>query len=365
MKKISSLSDLGLHSDISHSFFFKPINSTATASSSSTTGTLSSSVAAPRTTKITVVGVGNVGMAIAQTILTQDLCDTLSLLDANPDKLRGEMLDLQHAAAFLPRTNILSSSSSDYSVTAHSDLCIITAGARQLVGESRLNLVQRNVEMFRNIVPQLARWSPDALLLVVSNPVDVLTYVAWKLSGFPAARVIGSGTNLDSSRFRFLLADHLEVNAQDVQAYMVGEHGDSSVALWSSITVAGVPVLSSLEKNQIAYEEEALERIRKAVVESAYEVIRLKGYTSWAIGYSAASLARSLLRDQRSIHPVSLLARGFYGIPDDKEVFLSLPAQLGRGGVLGVTNVHLTEKEARCLQQSADTLWEIQQQLGI
>ncbi|KAJ6826337.1 L-lactate dehydrogenase [Iris pallida] len=362
MKKISSLSDLGLHSDVSHSFFFKPINSTTASSSSSTL--LLSSVAAPRTTKITVVGVGNVGMAIAQTILTQDLCDALSLLDANPDKLRGEMLDLQHAAAFLPRTKILSSSS-DYSITAHSDLCIVTAGARQLVGESRLNLVQRNVEMFKNIVPQLARWSPDALLLVVSNPVDVLTYVAWKLSGFPAARVIGSGTNLDSSRFRFLLADHLEVNAQDVQAYMVGEHGDSSVALWSSITVAGVPVLSSLEKNQIAYEEEALECIRKAVVESAYEVIRLKGYTSWAIGYSAASLARTLLRDQRSIHPVSLLARGFYGIPDDKEVFLSLPAQLGRSGVLGVTNVHLTEEEARCLQQSADTLWEIQQQLGL
>ncbi|ONK80603.1 uncharacterized protein A4U43_C01F19660 [Asparagus officinalis] len=279
------------------------------------------------------------------------------------DKLRGEMLDLQHAAAFLPGTRI--SSSVDYSVTAGSHLCIITAGARQIAGESRLDLVQRNVAMFKKIVPELAKQSPASTILVVSNPVDVLTYVTWKLSGFPAGRVIGSGTNLDSSRFRFLLADHLEVNAQDVQAHMVGEHGDSSVALWSSITVGGVPVLSSLKNSQIKYEEEALERIRKAVVGSAYEVIRLKGYTSWAIGYSVANLARTLLRDQRRIHPVSLLAKGFYGIPDDKEVFLSLPAQLGRKGIIGVANVELTEEESVHLRRSAETLWEIQRQLDL
>lgn len=166
-------------------------------------------------TKISVIGVGNVGMAIAQTILTQDLIDELALVDAKPDKLRGEMLDLQHAAAFLPRTKIVASI--DYSVTAGSDLCIVTAGARQNPGESRLNLLQRNLAMYRGIVPELVKYSPECILLIVSNPVDVLTYVAWKLSGFPANRVIGSGTNLDSSRFRFLIADHLDVNAQDVQ----------------------------------------------------------------------------------------------------------------------------------------------------
>jgi L-lactate dehydrogenase len=136
-------------------------------------------------------------------------------VDALPDKLRGEMLDLQHAAAFLPRTRLVSDT--DMSVTRGSDLAIVTAGARQIPGETRLNLLQRNVALFRKIVPPLAEHSPDALLLVVSNPVDVLTYVAWKLSGFPPSRVIGSGTNLDSSRFRFLLAEHLDVNAQDVQ----------------------------------------------------------------------------------------------------------------------------------------------------
>ncbi|KAI3409648.1 L-lactate dehydrogenase [Psidium guajava] len=350
MHKAPSASSLGPGGLDLTNAFFKPIQNTAPPSPTK------------RHTKIAVVGVGNVGMAIAQTILTQDLADELALIDAKPDKLRGEMLDLQHAAAFLPRTKI--SASVDYSVAAGSDLCIVTAGARQIAGESRLNLLQRNVALFRAIVPKLARYAPESTLLIVSNPVDVLTYVAWKLSGFPSNRVVGSGTNLDSSRFRFLIADHLDVNAQDVQAYIVGEHGDSSVALWSSISVGGVPVLSFLEKQQIAYEKETLEKIHKEVVDCAYEVISLKGYTSWAIGYSVASLARALLRDQRRIHPVSVLARGFFGI-EGGDVFLSLPAQLGRGGVLGVTNVHLTEEEAERLRESARTILEVQSQLDL
>lgn len=330
--------------------FFKPIHNAAPPSPTK------------RHTKISVIGAGNVGMAIAQTILTQDLVDELALVDAKPDKLRGEMLDLQHAAAFLPRTKI--HASPDYSITAGSDLCIVTAGARQIAGESRLNLIQRNLVLFKDIIPPLAKYSPDCILLIVSNPVDVLTYVAWKLSGFPVNRVIGSGTNLDSSRFRFLLADHLDVNAQDVQAYIIGEHGDSSVALWSSISVGGVPVLSILDRQQIAYEKETLENIRKEVVQGAYEVISLKGYTSWAIGYSVASLARTILRDQRRIHPVSVLAKNMYGI-DSGDVFLSLPAQLGRSGVLGVANVELTDWEAQQLRTSATAILEVQSQLGV
>ncbi|GFP88877.1 l-lactate dehydrogenase a [Phtheirospermum japonicum] len=203
MEKSPSCSSLGPGGlDLSKSFF-TPISGGAPPSSTS------------RPTKISVVGVGNVGMAIAQTILTQDLADELVLVDANEDKLRGEMLDLQHAAAFLPRTKI--KASLDYAATADSDLCIVTAGARQNPGESRLNLLQRNVALFKHIVPPLAKYSPECIIMVVSNPVDVLTYVAWRLSGFPPNRVIGSGTNLDSSRFRFLIADHLDVNAQDVQ----------------------------------------------------------------------------------------------------------------------------------------------------
>lgn len=198
----SSSADMGLGLDIGHAFF-RPIEKAAPPSPTK------------RHTKVSIVGAGNVGMAIAQTILTQDLVDELALVDAKPDKLRGEMLDLQHAAAFLPRTRIVASV--DYAVTAGSDLCIVTAGARQIDGESRLNLLQRNLALFSEIIPGLAQNSPGSILLIVSNPVDVLTYVAWKLSGFPSNRVIGSGTNLDSSRFRFLISDHLDINAQDVQ----------------------------------------------------------------------------------------------------------------------------------------------------
>lgn len=203
MHKTTSASSLGPGGLDLTQAFFKPIHGAAPPSSSN------------RHTKISVIGAGNVGMAIAQTILTQDLADELVLVDAIPDKLRGEMIDLQHAAAFLPRTKI--NASVDYAVTSNSDLCIVTAGARQIHGESRLNLLQRNVALFRKIIPPLAKYSPETILLIISNPVDVLTYVAWKLSGFPSNRVIGSGTNLDSSRFRFLIADHLDVNAQDVQ----------------------------------------------------------------------------------------------------------------------------------------------------
>ncbi|XP_047307247.1 L-lactate dehydrogenase B-like [Impatiens glandulifera] len=350
MHKSSSSSSLGPGGLDITSSFFRPIQQTAPPSPTK------------RNTKISVIGAGNVGMAIAQTILTQDLTDVLALVDTNANKLQGEMLDLQHAAAFLPRVKILSDT--NYSVTSGSDLCIVTAGARQNPGETRLNLMKRNVALFTNIIPPLAKHSPNSILLIVSNPVDPLTYVAWKLSGFPSNRVIGSGTNLDSSRFRFLLADHLDVNAQDVQAFIVGEHGDSSVALWSSISVGGVPVLNFLKRQQIAYEKETLENIHKEVIQSAYEVINLKGYTSWAIGYSVANLARTILRDQRRIHPVSVLAKGFYGISDG-EVFLSLPAQLGRSGVLGVTNVHLTDDEGRRLRESAAAIMEVQTQLGL
>ncbi|VAI54595.1 unnamed protein product [Triticum turgidum subsp. durum] len=311
MHKASSLSELGFDSGGASSGFFRPV-----ADGCPVTPT-SSAVPHRRLTKISVIGAGNVGMAIAQTILTQNLADEIALVDALPDKLRGEALDLQHAAAFLPRVRIVSGT--DAAVTKNSDLVIVTAGARQIPSETRLNLLQRNVALYRKI---------------------------------------GSGTNLDSSRFRFLIAEHLDVNAQDVQAYMVGEHGDSSVAIWSSISVGGMPAFKSLRDSHRNFDEAALEGIRRAVVGGAYEVIGLKGYTSWAIGYSVASLAASLLRDQRRVHPVSVLASGFHGISDGHEVFLSLPARLGRGGILGVAEMDLTEAEAAQLRRSAKTLWE-------
>jgi L-lactate dehydrogenase len=315
-------------------------------------------------TKVSVIGAGDVGMAIAQTILPQGLADEIALVDSDAGRVRGEMLDLQHAAAFLPRVRIVAGTDV-VALTRGSDLAIFTLPGARPVGHRGVELLRKNVAVLREVVPAVAEGSPDSLLLVVSNPVDVLAYAAWKLSGFPASRVIGSGTNLDSSRLRRLLADHLGVGAQDVHAYMVGEHGGDAVALWSSISVGGMPVLSYLQKTHASFDGEALEGIRRAVVGGAREVIGLKGYASWAIGYSVASLARSLLRDQRRVHPVSLLAKGF--IPgNDREVFLSLPARLGRGGVLGVAaELELTADEESTLRRSAETLWEHCQALGI
>eukprot|EP00244_Chara_vulgaris_P009313 TRINITY_DN3939_c0_g1_i2.p1 TRINITY_DN3939_c0_g1~~TRINITY_DN3939_c0_g1_i2.p1 ORF type:complete len:327 (+),score=45.08 TRINITY_DN3939_c0_g1_i2:75-983(+) len=302
-------------------------------------------------------------MACAQTMITQGVCDELALVDVIADKVKGEMLDLQHGAAFLPRVKIVAST--DYSITANSDLCVITAGARQRDGESRLALVERNVSLFKIIIPKLVALSPDAVLLVVSNPVDVLTYVTWKISGFPAHRVIGSGTNLDSSRFRFLLAEMLDTNAQNVHGYIIGEHGDSSVALWSTVTVGGVPIVNYLRDQNLdsTVVEDILEGVHRQVVSSAYEIIKLKGYTSWAIGYSVSSLVKSILRNQHRIHPVSVLCKGLHGVEED--VFLSLPAKLGQPGVLGVVQQTLEPGEKAKFQQAARSILDIQKQLTV
>ncbi|RXM28843.1 L-lactate dehydrogenase A chain [Acipenser ruthenus] len=310
--------------------------------------------------KVTIVGVGQVGMACAISVLQSNVADDVTLIDVMKDKLKGEVMDLQHGSLFLKSTI---TAAEDYSETANSKLCIITAGVRQKEGESRLNLVQRNVEVFKHIIPNLAKYSPDAVLLVVSNPVDILTYVAWKLSGFPSHRVIGSGTNLDSARFRFLIGEKLKINSSSVHGYIIGEHGDSSVPVWSGTNVAGV-TLQSLNPNlDTENDPEEWKKIHKQVVESAYEVIRLKGYTSWAIGLSVSTLAQSILKNLQIVHPVSCLVKDLHGIKED--VFLSLPCVLGSSGVCGVLKQPLKESETTHLKKSSETLWAVQKELKL
>ncbi|XP_076861540.1 L-lactate dehydrogenase B-A chain [Brachyhypopomus gauderio] len=313
----------------------------------------------PPTNKVTVVGVGQVGMACAVSILLRDLCDELSLVDVLEDKLKGEMMDLQHGSLFLKTQKI--TADKDYSVTANSRIVVVTAGVRQQEGESRLNLVQRNVNIFKHIIPQLVKHSPNCILVVVSNPVDILTYVTWKLSGLPKHRVIGSGTNLDSARFRYIMAEKLGLHASSFNGFVLGEHGDSSVPVWSGVNVAGV----SLQKLNPAIgtdkDSENWKEAHKLVVDSAYEVIRLKGYTNWAIGLSVADLTESLVKNLSRVHPVSTMVKGMYGIAD--EVYLSLPCVLNSSGVGNVINMTLTDQEVAQLKNSADTLWSIQKDL--
>lgn len=309
--------------------------------------------------KITVVGVGQVGMACAFTLLTNNVSSEVALVDVMADKLKGEMLDLQHGSAFLKNAKI--NASTDYASTANSSLCIVTAGARQREGETRLDLVQRNADIFKGIIPQLVRYSPNTILLIVSNPVDILTYVAWKLSGLPKNRVIGSGTNLDSARFRFLLSQKLNVAPTSCHGWIIGEHGDTSVPVWSGVNVAGVRLRDLNDKVGTDKDEEHWSDLHKQVVDSAYEVIKLKGYTSWAIGLSVSNLASAILRNSNQVHAVSTLVQGYHGI--DKEVFLSLPCTLGEGGVTCVVQQKFTQDELSRLQSSANAMNDVQKDL--
>uniref|UniRef100_A0A2K5JT17 L-lactate dehydrogenase A chain n=1 Tax=Colobus angolensis palliatus TaxID=336983 RepID=A0A2K5JT17_COLAP len=284
--------------------------------------------------KITVVGVGAVGMACAISVLMKDLADELALVDIIEDKLKGEMMDLQHGSLFLRTPKIVSGK--DYSVTANSKLVIITAGARQQEGESRLNLVQRNVNIFKFIVPNVVKYSPNCKLLIVSNPVDILTYVAWKISGFPKK----------TCYWKWLQSGFSQIPLPDG-----GKTGSSPI---NGMNVAGVSLKTLHPDLGTDKDKEQWKEVHKQVVESAYEVIKLKGYTSWAIGLSVADLAESIMKNLRRVHPVSTMIKGLYGIKDD--VFLS-------NGISDLVKVTLTPEEEARLKKSADTLWGIQKEL--
>uniref|UniRef100_A0A915C940 L-lactate dehydrogenase n=1 Tax=Parascaris univalens TaxID=6257 RepID=A0A915C940_PARUN len=312
--------------------------------------------------KVTIVGVGQVGMACAYSILQQNIASEICLVDVVADKLKGEMMDLQHGLAFTRHCTV--KADTDYKITADSKVCVVTAGARQREGESRLSLVQRNVEIFKGIIPNLVHYSPDAIIMIVSNPVDVLTYVAWRLSGLPRERVFGSGTNLDSARFRFLLSERLQIAPSSCHGWIIGEHGDSSVAVWSGVNVAGVSlndVVPDLggKSDSDHWEQE----IHKKVIDSAYEIIKLKGYTSWAIGLSVATIVNGILRNSRNVFALSTNVNGLHGIHDD--VYLSLPCVLGQNGLTHIVKQNLNQKEVEQLQSSASQLLAVQKGLNI
>jgi len=302
--------------------------------------------------KVTVVGTGQVGMAAAFAMMTQGVISELALVDMVENKLKGEMMDLQHGQAFLRTVKVIAST--DYAVSKDSKICVVTAGARQKEGESRRSLVQRNVEIFKVIIPNLVKYSPDCILVIVSNPVDVLTYAAWKLSGFPQNRVIGSGTMLDSSRFRFQISERLKIAPQSCHGYIIGEHGDSSVAVWSAVNVAGTRLRDIAPRIGKPDDPECWEQVHKDVINSAYEIIRLKGYTSWAIGIMVSTLCNAILRNQRLIYTLSTLAKGHHGI--EQEVFLSLPVVVGESGITSVFNQKLSTHETMKVTTAAREL---------
>eukprot|EP00730_Choanoeca_flexa_P018360 TRINITY_DN8919_c0_g1_i2.p1 TRINITY_DN8919_c0_g1~~TRINITY_DN8919_c0_g1_i2.p1 ORF type:complete len:340 (+),score=81.94 TRINITY_DN8919_c0_g1_i2:923-1942(+) len=301
--------------------------------------------------KVTIVGVGQVGMACAFSLLQKGIVGQLVLADIQKDKLKGEVQDLQHGGAYQHGTII--ECDNDYTQASDSDLCIICAGVRQKDGETRLQLADRNVGVLKQIIPPLVDKAPNAIFLMVSNPVDIMTYIAWQLSGLPANRVIGSGTFLDSSRFRTCIGQHLDISPSSVHAWIIGEHGDSSVPVWSSVNVAGVPINTK--------DDESFVSIHKQVVNAAYDVIKLKGYTNWAIGAAVSTLAQSILQDQNRVMPVSTFVKDNHGIEQD--VFLSLPCVIGRNGVESIMTQPLSDNESKQLQDSAKHLWDVQKDI--
>ncbi|XP_075402106.1 L-lactate dehydrogenase C chain-like isoform X1 [Tenrec ecaudatus] len=305
--------------------------------------------------KITIVGTGAVGMACAICILLKDLTDELALIDVSEDKLKGEMMDLQHGSLFFNTSKIVSGK--DYSITTNSKLVIVAAGARQQKGEGRLSLVQRNVNIMKKIIPPIVNESPDCKILVVTNPVDIMTHVAWKLSGLSTSRVIGSGCNLDSARFRYLIGEKLGVHPSSCHGWIIGEHGDSSVPLWSGVNVAGVPLMALNPNLGTSEDKENWKGIHKEVIGSAYEVIKMKGYTNWAVGLSVTNLALSILKNLRRVHPISTTVKGFYGIKED--IFLSVPCILGQNGISDIVKVNLSPEEEALLKKSAKNLSSI------
>jgi L-lactate dehydrogenase len=314
---------------------------------------------AERVNKIAIIGAGSVGATIAYAAMIRGVARQLALYDINRAKVDAEVLDLNHGLQFVPMATLVGSD--DISVCAGADVVVITAGAKQKPGQTRMELAGANVELCRSLVPQLLKVAPDALLLLVTNPVDVLTYVVQKLSGLPARRVFGSGTVLDSSRFRFLLARHLNVAVQNVHALIAGEHGDSEIPLWSSATVGAVPLTQWSAPGHSRLTEEDRTRIFDDVRTAAYQIIRGKGATNYAIGLATTQILEAVLNDEQRVLPVSSRLEGYLGIND---VCLSVPSIVNRTGVETVLEVPLNNTEREGLKRSADTIRQAIRTLG-
>ena len=290
--------------------------------------------------KCAVIGCGFVGASIAFSLIQEEMFSELVLIDINQTKAEGEAMDLSHGLPFVHPMKIYAGT---YADLADCFLIIITAGAGQRPGETRLELVRKNVEIFRDMIPQITAVTQDARLLIVSNPVDVMTYAAWKLSGYPPEHVIGSGTVLDTARLKYLLGAHLGVDSRSVHAFIIGEHGDSELAVWSSANISGVD-LDSFCDICGACDGETLHRL--------YEDVRTSAYKALAV----TRIARAIVREEHSVLPVSAYVNGHYGVSD---VYFGVPSIVGAEGVEKVLDIPLDGSEQQQLEHSVQTLKDV------
>ena len=309
--------------------------------------------------KVAIVGAGYVGATSAYAMIISGVCSELVLIDLNRDKLQGEVMDLLHGASFVKPVQIMAG---DYPDAAGASVVVIAAGVNQKPGETRMDLVNRNTEVFKEIVPKICRVCPEAILLVVTNPVDVLTYVTLKLSGFPPNRVIGSGTILDSSRFRQVLSDFLRVAAVNIHAYIIGEHGDTEVPVWSLANVAGIPLAEYCNSVQNLCRPLDQDKLFREVKNAAYQIIKGKGATYYAVGLAVRRIMEAVLRDENSILTVSSSINDVYGVSD---VCLSMPSIVNLSGVSEVLKLPASQEEIDGFRHSAETVKGVIKQLKI
>lgn len=303
--------------------------------------------------KVAIVGCGFVGSSIAFSLIQRGLFTEMVLIDANREKAEGEAMDLSHGLPYIAAMDVYAGTYNDIADCA---LVIITAGANQKPGETRLQLIDKNVAILNSIIPQITSRPFEGILLIVSNPVDVLSYAALRISGYPAHRVFGSGTVLDTARLKYLLGEHLGVDSRNVHAVIIGEHGDSELAVWSGANVSGIPLSHFCELQGHFDHERSMARLYEGVRDSAYEIIQRKGATYYGIAMAVARIAECVVKDERAVLPVSVALGGQYGL---RGLSLSIPAIVGRNGVEQILEIPLSDDEQKALSASAGQLLEV------
>lgn len=300
--------------------------------------------------KAAMIGCGFVGSSSAFALMQSGIFSEMVMIDVDRARAEGEAMDIGHG---LPFARPIKLYAGDYDDIVDAGVIIITAGANQKPEETRLDLIHKNVEIYKSIIPEIAKRGCEGILLVVSNPVDILTYTALKLSGFPEHRVIGSGTVLDTARLKYLIGEHLKVDNRSVHAFIIGEHGDSELAAWSNANVSGVRLSDFCEMRGHFFHEESENRIYEEVKNSAYEIIERKNATYYGIAMAVKRICECIIRDEKSILPVSSMMHGIYGMRD---VVISMPAIVGKDGVEDIIPISLDGEEQELLLESADLL---------
>ncbi|MFA6264013.1 MAG: L-lactate dehydrogenase [Candidatus Babeliales bacterium] len=296
--------------------------------------------------RVAIIGAGCVGSTTAYALMMSGTVSEIALIDVKKDKADGEALDLMHCMQFTTSVHI--ESGDDFALVKGAAVVVVAAGIPQKQGQPRSELVETNAKMFKEIIPNIVRHNTECIILVVTNPLDVLTYITLHLSGFPSCRVFGSGTVLDTARLRYLMGEHFNISPKDITAYILGEHGDSEFAWWSKATIAGVPI-SQLP----AYDKDVMDKICFSAKNAVYEIIRRKGATFYAIALVVAKIVRAILLDQSRVFTVSTLVSGVYGV---KDVCLSLPTVVRKSGSCERLPVELNAEEQKYFITSAQKI---------